>query len=86
MINTETEVNCSQVCRECKSYYHNFKVDIDKVYDENGSVSIKTSELYEKFSFICRFCGLLNILNFNQICSKETVFFLRKKAKETKKS
>ena len=88
MINTScyTEVNFCQVCRECKSYYQNFKVNINKFYDENGKSYIKTKELYEKFSFICPICNLLNILNFNQICKEETVFFLRKRAKEVEKA
>ena len=84
--NRYTKVNFSQVCRECKSYYQTFKVDINKVYDENGKCCIKTKELYERFSFICSICGLLNILNFNQICKEETVFFLRKRAKEIEKA
>ena len=88
MINTNryTEVNFTQVCRECKSYYQNFKVNINKLYDENGKSCIKTKGLYEKFSFICPICNLLNILNFNQIFKEETVFFLRKRAKEIEKA
>ena len=88
MINTKryTDVNFCQVCRECKRYYRNFKVDINKFYDENGKPCIKTKELYEKFSFICPICNLLNILNFNQICKEETVFTLRKRAKEIEKA
>ena len=87
MINTKsyTNVNFCQVCRECKGYYQNFKVDINKFYDENGKSCVKTKELYKKFSFICRICNLLNILNFNQICKEETVFMLRKRQKEIEK-
>ena len=81
-----TKVNFCQVCREYKRYYRNFKVDINKCYDENGKTCIKTKELYEKFSFICPVCNLLNILNFNQIYKEETVFFLRKRAKEIGKA
>ena len=82
MINSEkvsTNVNFTQVCHDCKSYYQTFKIDIDKYYDEGGKSVIETKELYEKFSFICKKCGLLNILNFNEICNKETVFFFKKK-------
>ena len=61
-------------------------MDINKYYDENGKSCIKTKELYEKFSYICQMCGLLNILNFNELCKEETVFLLRKRAKEMKKA
>ena len=78
-------VSFTQVCRECKNYYRTFKVDINRYYDENGKSCIKTKELYEKFSYICQICGLLNIFNFNELCKEETVFLLRKRAKEMSK-
>ena len=81
-----TKVNFCQVCRGCKRYYRNFKLDIDRYYDKNGKSCVKTEELFEKFSFICPICNLLNILNFNQICNEETVFFLRKRAAAIEKS
>ena len=84
--NCFTNVNFTQVCRECKSYHRTFKVDINRYYDENGRSVIKTKELYEKFSFICELCGLLNILSFNELCKEGTVFFLRKRAKEIEKA
>ena len=56
-------------------------MDIDRYYDENGKSVIKTKELYKKFSFICKICGLLNILNFSELCKEGTVFFLRERAK-----
>ena len=74
-----TNLNITQVCRDCKSYYEIFKVDINKCYDENGKSKIKTRELFEKFSFICRRCDLLNILSFDEVCNRETVIFLREK-------
>ena len=74
-----TNLNITQVCRDCKSYYEIFKVDINKCYDENGKSKIKTRELFEKFSFICRRCDLLNILSFDEVCNRETVLFLREK-------
>ena len=77
-----TNLNITQVCRDCKSYYETFKVDINKYYDENGKRKIKTQELFEKFSFICRRCDLLNILSFDKICNQETVLFLRGKDKK----
>ena len=74
-----TNLNITQVCRDCKSYYETFEVDINKYYDENGKRKIKTQELFEKFSFICRRCDLLNILSFDKICNRETILFLREK-------
>ena len=74
-----TNLDITQVCRDCKSYYEIFKVDINKCYDENGKSKIKTRELFEKFSFICRRCDLLNILFFDEVCNRETVLFLREK-------
>ena len=80
------EINFTQVCRDCKSYYETFKIDINECYDENGESKIPTKDLYEKFSYICQKCGLLNILNFSELCKKETVFFLRRRQKEIKKA
>ena len=77
-----SNVNFTQVCRECKSCYRTFKVDINRYYGENGKSCIKAKELYEKFSYICQMCGLLNILNFNELCKEETVFFLRKEQRK----
>ena len=77
-----TNLNFTQVCRDCKSYYKTFKVDINKYYDKNGRSKVKTEVLYEKFSFICLKCGLLNILSFDKLCNEETVLFLREKDKK----
>ena len=74
-------MNFTQICRDCKSYHQTFKVDIDRYYDENGKSVIKKKELYKKFSFICKICGLLNILNFSGLCKEGTVVFLRERAK-----
>ena len=80
------EINFTQVCRECKGYYETVKINIKKHYDENGKNNVSTKNLYEKFSYICQKCGLLNILNFDELCKKETVFFLRKRQKEMEKA
>ena len=76
------EVKFAQGCRDCRKYYQIFKIDLNKYYDENGNAIIKPQELYEKFSFTCRKCELLNILDFTQLCNKETVLFLRKSRKD----
>lgn len=78
-------LNFTQVCRDCKKNYETFKIDINKWYSETGEVVyISPQELYEKFSFSCE-CGCLNILCFKEICSKETIIFLRKHEEERKK-
>ena len=74
---TEKVVNFAQCCRDCKKYYQIFKIDLNRYYDERGKSIIKTQELYEKFSFICKKCGLLNILNFTELCNEKTVLYLR---------
>ena len=77
-----TNLNITRVCQDCRCYYETFKVDINKYYDENGKSKIQTQELFEKFSFICRRCGLLNILSFEKICNRKTILFLREKEKK----
>ena len=77
-----SEVKFTQACRDCKKYYRIFKIDLDKYYDHEGKSIVKTQELYENFSFICEKCGLLNILNFTELCNKETVLYLRKVKEE----
>ena len=77
-----TNVNITRVCQDCRCYYKTFKVDINKYYDENGNGKIRTEELFEKFSFICEKCDLLNILSLDKICNRETVLFLREKDKK----
>ena len=76
------EVKFAQGCRDCRKYYQIFKIDLNKYYDEDENTIIKPQELYEKFSFTCRKCELLNILDFTQLCNKETVLFLRKSRKD----
>ena len=78
----EKVVNFAQGCRDCRKYYEIFKIDLNLYYDEEGESIIKTQELYEKFSFICKNCGLLNILNFTELCNKETVLYLRKQEED----
>ena len=76
------EVKFTPVCKQCKRYYKIFSVDLNKYYDEDGNSIIKTQELFEKFSFTCQKCDLVNIPNFTELCNKETVLFLRKSLKD----
>ena len=77
-----TNLNITRVCQDCRCYYETFKVDINKYYDEDGKSKIQTQELFENFSFICRRCGLLNIVSLDKICNQKTVLFLRKRDKK----
>lgn len=77
--------NFTQVCRGCKKGYQNFKIDLSN-YDEDGKNKIQLSEIYGKFSFICCKCRLLNLLNFDELCSQETILFLKKRRKEMEKA
>ena len=80
--NCFTNLNITRVCQDCRSYYVTFKVDINECYDEDRKSKIGVQELFEKFSFICRRCDLLNILSLDKICNRETVLFLRGKTKK----
>ena len=41
---------------------------------------------FERFSFTCEKCELTNGLNFAELCSKETILFLKKRSKELEKA
>ena len=62
----------------CKKNLKNFKIFLLN-YDESGE-SILLDEEKSKFSFTCKFCNLLNRINFNTICNEYTVRFLKRKA------
>ena len=76
-----SKVNCfnfTQVCHGCKKHFREFKIHLSN-FDENGKSKVDLKENYEKFSFICCKCKLLNILNFNELCSPEIVVIMKKK-------
>ena len=77
-----TYANFTQACRDCKKYYQIFRIDIDNCYDENGKNIVTNKDLYEKFSFSCKKCGLLNFINFSELCNEKTVLYLRKIERE----
>ena len=62
----------TQVCRQCKRGYKKFKIDLSN-YDKDGKISLENSEIFERF------------LNFAELCSKETILFLKKRSKELQK-
>lgn len=71
-------INFAQGCRDCRKYYQVFKVDINKYYDDKGKSKVEAKEIIENFSFTCKKCGLFNALDFDKLCDKETVLYLRK--------
>ena len=75
----------TQVCRQCKRGYKKFKIDLSN-YDEDGKISLENSEIFERLSFTCEKCELTNVLNFAELCSKETILFLKKRSKELEKA
>ena len=75
----------TQLCRQCKRGYKKFKIDLS-YYDEDGKISLENSEIFERFSFTCKKCELTNVLNFDELCSKETILFLKKRSKELQKA
>ena len=91
MLSTTTTTNSrysffyfTQVCRQCKRGYKKFKIDLSN-YDEDGKISLENLEIFERFSFTCEKCELTNVLNFAELCSKETILFLKKRSKELQK-
>ena len=49
------------------------------------SVVYRTMKYLKIFLFFCRSCGLMNILDFDKICNKETVLYLKKREKLNKR-
>ena len=75
-----SKVNCfnfTQICRSCKNHYGQFKIHLSN-FDENGKSKVDLKENYEKFSFICCKCKLLNILNLNELCTPEIVVLMKR--------
>ena len=71
----------TQVCRQCKRGYKKFKIDLSK----DRKISLENLEIFERFSFTSEKCELTNVLNFAELCSKETILFLKKRSKELQK-
>ena len=75
----------TQLCRQCKRGYKKFKIDLSN-YNEDEKISLENSEIFERFSFTCEKCERTNVLNFAELCSKETILFLKKRSKELQKA
>ena len=64
----------SKIC-PCHKDVKNSKIYLS-FYDENSSC-ILSKEERKKFSFTCSFCETFNEINFEEICNKDTVQFLK---------
>ena len=67
----------TQLCQKCKKGCKTFKVSLS-YYDVAGRFNLSKVEVAEEFSFICSFCTELNIVDFEQVCNPNTVWYLRR--------
>lgn len=75
----------TQLCRQCKEDFKTFKIELSCYEEESGKCCLSNNEIFENFSFVCRSCGLMNILDFDKLCNKETVLYLKKGEKLNKR-
>ena len=68
--------NYTQICRNCKLDCKTFKVTLN-CYDNCGKSKLLSEEIYENFSFTCGHCCSLNVLDFETVCNKETILYLK---------
>lgn len=73
-------INFTQLCRQCKKDFKSFKIELS-IYDEHGLYNISNEEILENFSFVCRYCDLLNVLDFQKICNPDTIGYIRREGK-----
>ena len=69
----------TQLCRNCKDNSKTFKICLSD-YDVAGRFNLSNEEVFERFSFTCEHCGFINVLDFEQLCNPNTVWYLRKDA------
>ena len=67
----------TQLCRNCKEDSKTFKIYLSD-YNATGEFNLSKEEIFEKFSFVCKQCELVNIANFEQVCNQNTVWYLRR--------
>ena len=67
----------TQLCRNCKKVCKTFKVSLSD-YDVTGRFNLSKVEVAEQFSFVCSFCTELIIVDFEQVCNPNTVWYLRR--------
>ena len=67
----------TQLCRNCKEDSKTFKTYLSD-YSAAGEFNLSKEKFFEKFSFVCKRCELVNIVNFEQVCNQNTVWYLRR--------
>ena len=67
----------TQLCQKCKKDCETFKVSLSN-YEGAGRFNLSKVEVAEQFSFVCVFCEMVNIADFEQVCNPNTVWYLRR--------
>ena len=67
----------TQLCQKCKKDRETFKVSLSN-YEGAGRFNLSKVEVAEQFSFVCVFCEMVNIVDFEQVCNPNTVWCLRR--------
>ena len=67
----------TQLCRNCKEDSKTFKIYLSD-YDVAGRFNLSKEEIFEKFSFVCNRCELVNIVDFEQVCNSNTVWYIKR--------
>ena len=67
----------TQLCQNCKKGCNTFKVYLSD-YDVAGRFNLSQVEIVEQYSFVCVFCEMVNIVDFEQVCNPNTVWYLRR--------
>ena len=67
----------TQLCRNCKKGCKTFKVSLSD-YDVARRFKLSKVEAAKEYSFVCSFCKDLTILDFEQVCNPNTVWYMRR--------
>ena len=67
----------TQLCQKCKKDCETFKVSLSN-YEGAGRFNLSKVEVTKQFSFVCVFCEMVNIVDFEQVCNPNTVWYLRR--------
>ena len=63
----------TQLCRNCKEDSKTFKIYLSD-YNAAERFNLSKEEIFEKFSFVCNRCELVNIVDFEQVCNPKLVY------------
>ena len=67
----------TQLCRSCKDGSKTFKISFSD-YNIAGQFNLSKEEIFERFSFVCKLCESVNILDFEQVCNPNTVWYIKR--------